>query len=280
MFPHLSTTARAVTFFLLATGMCSALAVLAPNGEGAAIFAMLTPTIAVVLMNLVVTRDGWTREGWSSLGTGRLGLRFWPIAVGLPLIVLAASESLVRLTGLTDWHLPDLSDLLSSTAANLPILFALVLGEEVGWRGYLSPLLARDGHRAPLLRTGLLHGLWHLPVVFLASGAYLVDGSRWVVVPVFLAVLTCAGVVYGRLRELSGSVYPAVLLHMAFNFGLGLAEDNVTTTAADMVAQIGREGGIITLTVLVLATVWFVWRYPTPVTTPARVLPETVRAVG
>lgn len=278
MFPRLCTTARAVTFFLLALGMCSALVVLAPNGEGAAIFAMLTPTIAVVLMNLVVTRDGWTRKGWTSLGLGRLGLRFWPVAVGLPLVVIAVSESLVRLTGLTQWQLPDAAMLLASMV-DVPFMLALVLAEEIGWRGYLSPLLARDGRPVPHLRTGLLHGLWHLPLVFLASGAYLTDGNLWVVVPCFLALLTCAGVVYGRLRELSGSVYPAVLLHTAFNWGLGRAAESATTTAPDTVAVLGGEGGVITVVMLVLATAWLVGRHPAPVTTATRALPKAVPAV-
>ncbi len=260
MFRTLSTTARAVTFYLLALGMCCLLALLVPDGEDAAAFAMLTPTASVLIMQLVVTRDGWHRRGWASLGLGRLGLRVWGLAVGLPLAVLFVSESVVRLTGLTGWHLPSGADS-RSTLTNLPIVLLFVLFEEIGWRGYLGPLLAAGGRRAPHLRTGLLHGIWHLPLVFLATGAYLTDGNRWIIVPVFLAVLTGAGQVYGRMREVSGSVYPAVLTHSAFNLGLGFAAFCTVTTRPDAVAEVGREAGIATLVVVAAAALWITtWR--------------------
>jgi uncharacterized protein len=280
VFPELSITARAVTFYLLALGMCVTLARIMPNGEAAAVFAMLTPVLAVLIMQLVVTRDGWRRGGWSSLGLGRLGTRMWPVAVALPLGILLVSESIVRLTGLTAWHLPSGAENLS-LVADLPFMLFFVLGEEIGWRGYLGPLLAADGRRAPHLRTGLLHGIWHLPLVFLATGAYLTEGNRWIIVPVFLAVLTCAGQLYGWLRETTGSVYPAVLTHAAFNTGLSFAAYSAVTTDPDAVAELGREAGIATLVVIAAAALWISVRRSatatgTPVVEPAGAQPTLV----
>jgi membrane protease YdiL (CAAX protease family) len=144
-----------------------------------------------------------------------------------------------------------------------------VLFEEIGWRGYLGPLLAADGRRAPHLRTGLLHGIWHLPLVFLATDGYLTEGNRWIIVPIFLAVMTCAGQVYGWLRQVSGSVYPAVLTHTAFNMGLAVAAVSATTTNPDTVAALGREAGIVTLVVLAAAALWVsTWRTSTPAASP------------
>jgi membrane protease YdiL (CAAX protease family) len=260
VFPHLSSTARALTYYLLALGMCAGLAIVVPNGETAAVLAMLTPVLSVVIMQLVVTRDGWRRAGWRSLGLGRLGARFWPVAVALPLAILFVSEAVVRLTGLTAWQLPSAVDNLG-IVTDLPFMLFFVLAEEIGWRGYLGPLLASDGRRAPHLRTGLLHGLWHLPLVFLATDAYLTDGNRWIIVPVFLAVFSCAGQIYGWLRQVSGSVYPAVLTHVAFNTGLAFVVVAATTTRPDAVAVLGREAGIATLVVIAAVAVWAsTWR--------------------
>lgn len=284
MFPHLSNTARVATFYLLALGMCAALAVVVPNGEAAAVLAMLTPTLAVLLMQLVITRDGWRRAGWPALGMGRLGLRLWGVAVALPLVIVLVPETVVRLTGLTAWHLPSVGDGLL-TLADLPVMLIFVLFEEIGWRGYLTPLLVADGRPAPHLRTGLLHGIWHLPLVFLATGAYLTDGNRWIVAVVFLAVLTCAGQVYGLLRQISGSIYPAVLTHTAFNIGLGVAVMCTTTGHPGTVALLAREAGLVTLVVLVAATLWFTARYrgrthqPVPAQ-PATPAPAGRRALG
>jgi membrane protease YdiL (CAAX protease family) len=266
MFPHLSNTARAVTFYLMALVMCSVLALVVPNGEAASVIVMVTPTLSVLLMQLVVTRDGWRRGGWAKLGMGRLGIRVWGIAVALPIGILLVSETIVRLTGLTTWHLPSGMDSLLRLG-DLPFLLIFVLFEEIGWRGYLGPLLAADGRRAPHLRTGLLHGIWHLPLVFLATGAYLTEGSLWIVVPIFLGVTTCAGQLYGWLRAATGSVYPAWLTHAVFNFALGYAALCVSTGNPDLLAALGREAGIVTLVLMVAAALWVsTWR---TTTTPA-----------
>lgn len=268
MFRTLSTTARATTFYLLALGMCVALALTWPNGEAAAVLAMLTPVLAVLIMQLVVTRDGWRRSGWTILGLGRLGTRLWGVAVGLPFGILIVSEAVVRLTGLTTWHLLSATDGLD-TLVEVPIMLILVLCEEIGWRGYLGPLLATSSVRAPRLLTGFLHGVWHLPLVFLATDGYLTEGNRWIIVPIFLAVLTCAGQLYGWLRDATGSVYPAVLAHAAFNLGLGIVVSSTATANPDMVAALGREAGIVTLIVAAVAVVWVTTRQPRSQPSPA-----------
>jgi membrane protease YdiL (CAAX protease family) len=255
MFPDLSSTARAVTYYLLALGLCAALALLIPDGQAASVLAMLTPTMSVLLMQLVVTRDGWHRGGWTSLGLSRLGRNLWPVAVALPLGVLVLSESAVLLTGLTSWHLPSVLDA-TDLMVEVPVTLVFVLFEEIGWRGYLSPLLAGTNRRPPHLITGLLHGIWHLPIVFLAGNAYLTEGNRWIIVPVFLAVLTCTGPIYGWTRQVSGSIYPAVILHATFDAGLSLIAVTVTTAHPDAVATLGREAGILTLVVVAAAAAW------------------------
>lgn len=265
MFPQLSSTARAVTYYLLALGMCVLLSLVIANGSAAAVAVMVTPTVSVVVMQLVVTRDGWHRAGWSSLGFGRLrrlGRGVWAAAIVLPLAVLLVSESAVRLTGLTSWHLPSTSDG-ADLAISLLILPFFCVFEEIGWRGYLTPLLTRGDRRLPHLLTGLLHGIWHLPIVFLATGAYLTVGDRWVIVPVFLGVLTCSGPVYAWVRLASGSIYPAVVLHAAFNWGLGVIDVVVVTRHPAAVAALGREAGIATLVVLAAVAVWSsTWSLP------------------
>jgi membrane protease YdiL (CAAX protease family) len=184
--------------------------------------------------------------------------------VALPLAILLVSESVVRLTGLTTWHTVSRTDGLS-VLTDIPVMLVFVLFEEIGWRGYLGPLLAADGRRAPHLRTGLLHGIWHLPLVFLATGAYLTEGNRWIIVPIFLAVLTCAGQLYGWVRQATGSVYPAVLMHAAFNSGLGIAAYGASTTDPGAVAAVGREAGIVTLVLIAGAALAVTtWRTATP----------------
>jgi hypothetical protein len=53
--------------------------------------------------------------------------------------------------------------------------------------------------------TGLLHGLFHMPIIFLTP-YYHPDGNRWIIVPLFLAAFTIGGLLYGYLRVTTNSV--------------------------------------------------------------------------
>jgi len=260
MFPLLPSRAKAATFAVLVLALCSALSfVMRSTGQAAAVVAMLTPLVAVVLMQTVVTRDGWTRDGWRGLGVGRAGLAVWPIAIGAPIAILLGAEGVVQIAGLTGHDasaLPGIPDLVIGSVVTALFCFA----EEIGWRGYLLPLVQRDGRRFAAARVGFLHGLWHLPIVFIVAGSYLTDGSRWLTVPLFLAVLTTAGVFYGWMRDRTGSVWPSVVSHTAFNMTVGLLVDALPAHDADRVVLVGRETGVATLGLLVLTAVFITAR--------------------
>jgi membrane protease YdiL (CAAX protease family) len=276
VFTQLSPGRKAALFYALALSLCAGLSLLMHStGERAAVAAMFTPLTAVLIMQFVITRDGYHRAGWTGLGLSRAGLRYWPVALLLPVVLLAGSESVVGLTGRTtaDWSkLPSPADLV----IGLVVLMAFCFFEEIGWRGYLLPNVTawagQRGRAVPSLVVGFLHGLWHLPIVFLVSGAYLTEGNRWVTVPIFLALLTAAGALYGWLRDSSGSVWPAVITHAAFNLGLGVIADTWTTTDPGTVALVGRETGIATLGLVVIAAVVVhSRRSPAPLVRPAEV---------
>jgi membrane protease YdiL (CAAX protease family) len=47
------------------------------------------------------------------------------------------------------------------------VVFALIVGEELGWRGFALPrLLAERSALAASLIVGVLWGVWHLPTFF------------------------------------------------------------------------------------------------------------------
>jgi membrane protease YdiL (CAAX protease family) len=263
MFSNLSSRTKAVTYAVLVLVLSFTVAfAMRSQGEAAAVVVMLTPTVAVLLMQLVVTRDGRTRDGWRILGLRHAGFRFWPIAIAMPVAVLAGAEAVVALTGLTGTDLsafPNVPDL----AIQLVIVGLFSLAEEIGWRGYLLPLVEQGWPGSRTLaaaRVGFLHGLWHLPVALVVSGAYLTDGPRWLTVPLFLAVLTTAGVLYGWLRDRSGSVWPAAVTHTVFNVTLGIIFNVFPSDDLDTVVLVGRETGIATLGLLVLAAAFLTTR--------------------
>lgn len=96
-------------------------------------------------------------------------------------------------------------------------LFAF--GEELGWRGYLLPrLMGRLGTWPGIILHGAVWGLWHGPLILLASYNY--PGHPPPYLPgVFLFTVFCIllGIIFAWLRLASGSVLPPTIAHGAFN---------------------------------------------------------------
>ena len=90
----------------------------------------------------------------------------------------------------------------------------LTLGEEVGWRGYLLPRLLPLGQWRALVLSGAIWGLWHAPLIPLGLNYPQHPLLGIGLMATWGAIL---GILLGRLRLASGSVWPAVLGHAAIN---------------------------------------------------------------
>ncbi|WP_152514107.1 CPBP family intramembrane glutamic endopeptidase [Nocardiopsis valliformis] len=93
-----------------------------------------------------------------------------------------------------------------------PLTFLLYFGEELGWRGYLLPRLLPLGVWPALLISGLIHGLWHSPQLYIHTtlGDMPLVGHLS-----FLVSVVLYGIILGWLRLASRSVWPAVFGHAA-----------------------------------------------------------------
>ena len=266
MFKHMGDLAKAATFYVIAFSLCVGAILLIPRfGNGAFKVVMFTPLLAVLSMLLVVTRDGISLAAWKSLGLHRLGVKGWALALLVPLMVLGVSYGAVWLSGIASFSPPVelgtgpyLLDLVASI-----VIVALMggLGEEIGWRGYLLPHLKKLGLRVALVVSGFLHGAFHLPAI-LGTTLYHSQGDPLIVIPLFLATLTMAGICYGYLRLTTGSVWPAALAHSAFNIFWDRLNGATHAIAPRMIEYLAGESGAITLTALTIAAAWLAWRLP------------------
>ena len=122
------------------------------------------------------------------------------------------------LVGVLSWNFE--SDVLLNLIIAIMINSVFAIFEEIGWRGYLLPHFGAPGSFGAALLVGFLHGVWHLPLMLMTT-AYNPAGNRLITVPIFLAVLTGAGVIYAYLRWTSGSIWPVIIAHGTFNAVLG-----------------------------------------------------------
>jgi membrane protease YdiL (CAAX protease family) len=210
---------------------------------------MYTPTLAVLIMMLVVTRDGYSKAGWATLGLHRLGLRWWLLALIGPLSVMSAVYGIVWNTGVAQFVLPDgftLTLLATNVAMGIGISSALGLGEEIGFRGYLLPRLTQLGTARALLLSGLMHAIWHFPLMLLTP-AYPILGNWLIVGPIILLTLTAAGVFYGYLQLRSKSVWPSTLAHGVINTAFDFFPIFTVTAAPLALSYLAGETGVLTL---------------------------------
>jgi uncharacterized protein len=263
MFTQLTTSAKAFLFFAIAFGLTLTVSLLSPIlGDATPIVHMFTPLLSALLLLLVVTRDGYTKAGWAALGLHRAGFRAWGLALLVPFLVLGFGYSVVWLTGIASFAMPA-----GGVPATLPLLLVVGIvmsslvgfGEEVGFRGYLLPQLSSLGHGRALLLSGLLHAIWHLPILVLTP-YYHDAGNLLIVVPLFLATLTLAGVFYGYLRLTTGSVWPATLAHGAFNAFWNTFTMFTVTTSPLALEYLAGETGVMPLTATAVVAGWVAYR--------------------
>jgi membrane protease YdiL (CAAX protease family) len=195
---------------------------------------MWIPGLASVMFRLI-GKEGFRDVGWA-IGKAR----YWAWAYLGPLSLAALSFLVASLFGkvamtshLADqpmldaalfnmsWFIPDASSAGLLTQRFLSVAFVgiipgfiFALGEELGWRGYLLTRLVKTGWPYPMLLSGVVWGIWHLPLFILTGYAH---GAVIASVVMFTLMTTLFGVFIGWLRLASGSVWVATMAHASFN---------------------------------------------------------------
>lgn len=263
MFPQLSDSAKAFVFFALAFGLTILISLLSPLLAEATMFLhMFSPTLSVLLMMLVVTHDGYSANSWRSLGLHRAGFGSWGFAILGPLVMMSTVYGLVWGSGLGHTFMPS-----GYTLVGIPLEFIVqlvisslfALGEEIGFRGYLLPRLTHLGTAKALLVSGLLHGLWHFPLMWLTP-VYPVLGSWMILAPVILLTLTTGGVFFGYLQLTSKSVWPATVAHGTMNTLFTMFALFTVTTSPLALEYLAGETGVLTLMATSLTAIYLVHR--------------------
>lgn len=181
-----------------------------------------SPAIASLITRAV------TKEGFRDM---KLHLRlsgnfkWYLVAFALPLICFSAKFLLpVILSGHADWlggfTARNVLSSVFTLAAMSAVMSIGLIGEELGWRGYMNrkmePLL---GTVVTCIVGGIVWGLWHLPMDIAGCNGAISDamsmcGGRMI-------QLTFFGVFLMWLTRKTDSVFPAVIGHYMFNESQG-----------------------------------------------------------
>ena len=189
---------------------------------------MLYPAIAVIITRLI------TKEGFRGafLGTGKRNSgKYYAAAVIYPIVLPLVSGLLLHLFIVKNGSIGDslfVSDGIGTATKLLTAPVAAVamavhgFGEELGWRGYLTPKLEEFMPTpAAIVVTGIIWALWHGPLL-----AYGYDfGRDYSFYPYggFIAMIVMCISLSAFLTWLikrTESVYPAALFHMILDVAL------------------------------------------------------------
>ncbi|WP_173386865.1 CPBP family intramembrane glutamic endopeptidase, partial [Ruminococcus flavefaciens] len=180
-----------------------------------------SPAIASLIAR-AVTKEGFRDMKLHLHLSGNF--RWYLLAFALPLICFSVKFLLpVILSGHADWLGAFTAQNVLASVFTLAAMSAVMsiglIGEELGWRGYMNqkmePLLGTVG---TCIAGGIVWGLWHLPMDIAGcdamSDVFAMCGGRMI-------QLTLFGVFLMWLTQKTDSVFPAVIGHYMFNESQG-----------------------------------------------------------
>lgn len=233
-----------VTFLTLVYAGVTAISLALPGTIAepgpAPLVAIFVPALVVGMLTALRRR----RPGQQPFGLRRIGLTGIPIAIVLPVLAVGGPFVIADLLGIV--RIVDLAGYFVDAPINLALLTFLVMGEEIGWRGFMLPLLSQQmsPKRASLV-TGFAQGLFHLPLILLTS-SYDSAGNRVFVAVGAVAVITCGGMMFGWLRLRTGSLWPVAIAHAMVNVCI-IESPYLTSRDLDVAAYFTGEAGLFTM---------------------------------
>lgn len=230
------------------------------------VFALMwTPAIASIISRLAL------REGFADVSFrwgGRAGTTACGLALIFPLIVGFVAYGIAWSTGLAQFQGTRIAARLPGLPVPVGFLVSLAFsatvgallgclsaaGEEIGWRGYMLTRLIDARVPQPVLVSGIIWGAWHTPLIL--SGQYAAGAHPNVSALLFMVNIVAFAYLAAHLRLSSGSVWPAVVLHAAWN---AIIQGSFDRNTAGTPMVVG-ESGYLTTVVTILVVAWMLRR--------------------
>ena len=137
------------------------------------------------------------------------------------------------------------------------------LGEEIGWRGFLVPELAKNfSFTATALISGIIWSLWHYPVLILAD--YNAGTATWYALLCFTVMVVAISFLFAWMRLKSGSLWTGALLHASHNLYVQAIFTPLTRNTGKTAWFIDEFGAVLPLVTVVVAIYFWTRRRELP----------------
>jgi membrane protease YdiL (CAAX protease family) len=185
-----------------------------PTSPGLGFLIWGTAPILVSLLVRAVTRD------WSDLGVRpgvKKNIRWYLVSLLAYPVVIALTLFIGDLISVSSFSKFSLDPFIQAVLPAIMIFFFFALFEEVGWRGYLAPKIYSIGINVYLAHAlvAVVWASWHLPFVRELS-SYTTEGLATYIPRLYLGAFAFS-IVYGEIRMITATFWPAVLMHWVGN---------------------------------------------------------------
>lgn len=197
-----------LTFFLLAFALSGSLVLLARTSLVFALLALFGPAAAAIVVSGITEGKSGLRALLQRVGYWRVRPLWYFVAIGLPAVLFSSVVGLHLLLGGSFTFQP------GNTWALTLILAVLVIGEEIGWRGFALPRLQlRHNSLVASLILGVLWAAGHLVNATIPGLSY-----YWTAFPAFLLWIIPLTILFTWIaNHTRGSVLLAWVFHAANN---------------------------------------------------------------
>ncbi|MBI5402768.1 MAG: CPBP family intramembrane metalloprotease [Ignavibacteriae bacterium] len=246
---------------ILTTGLFLWLFLGSKENMTAVLLMMWTPGLSALFTSIIL-KDKIRDYGWKP---GKI--KFLGFAYLLPLIVSAIAYGIFWLGGFGEFTAqqvvnykwakmlgfelpaPFIIGALSKMSLGFLLTCLPVLGEEIGWSGFLTPkLLKISSIHVTSLIVGIFWSAWHYPAII--GGFYGTGTPLWIALPGFTLVLTGYSFMRTVLVSKSNSLWTGVVLHSSGNIilmGMFWEMTVQKNYAAYFVSETGILTGIVSL---------------------------------
>lgn len=230
------------TFFVLAYVLAWVLILLAASGSLVFGFlALFGPTAAALIVAGVTEGRAGVKDLLGRVVDWRHHPKWYAVAIGLPILLAVAA------LGLNSLLMGAPMTLAVEQPLGLTVMLAiLVIGEEIGWRGFALPRLqARYNSLGASLLLGVFWAAWHLPNALLPGLGHYVTAF-----PAFLLYVIGMTVLF---TWLANHTRNAVLLAWIFHAAINVS--GAYLSFGDSTRQWWLNGAVYAVSVLILLAV-------------------------
>lgn len=186
-----------------------------PSAPGLGFILWGTAPMLVAIVMRLVTRD------WSDAGINpaiRKNAAWYVLSIlTVPVIMLLTLQigTIFSFSSVSNFSL---TNYLQKVLPGLVVFFIFAVFEEFGWRGYLAPKLASIGINQYLAYAiiAVVWATWHMPYIRDLTWVYS-SGDLAAFIPRYYLLIFAYSILWNESRLVTGSVWPAVLMHCLTN---------------------------------------------------------------